>query len=130
MKIISLTLLSGLLFTFASCKKDDNMPTKVTYDVECSNCTVYLNGEMPGPVVSNPTSTPILVKGSWTHTVDNPSDKTFKLHVFVDVYHGSQNVKASITTDTNKSATMNETLGGEPSAGGMYAFDKSIKLDL
>ncbi len=119
-KLILFLLVSTSL---VACKKDrpEIKSAEVLYLVECSDCTIYLDGNQPGPV-GDP-SKAISVTGVWSKSQIGTAGKIAQIHVYVNSNQALQTVKASIKSG-DKEVSMNEQLG----AG--KAYNKLISLGL
>lgn len=128
-RIITLCVLAVLA---VSCKKEDNNTNAklITYSVECKDCTAYVNGGGLGPNTKDTTSKAVSVKGKWTTTLSNPTNKKFTLHIHSGVFQGNQNVKASISSDNNKSVKIDEIIGWTGVFPGQYPLEKLLTLEL
>lgn len=142
MKIKSYKKLSTLLMSIvasllilSSCSKDaDVTPAqKVTYQVECDYCLVYIEDNYwnPASQTERGKNQHFNVNGKWKYEFENKDLDSVEMRIYTGSLNGSQMIKASISTNDNRRVSVSEMFGfNENILEPDYPTDKIIKIKL
>lgn len=133
-KIIAIAALT--LVALVSCNKEKEVikpEQRITYNVECDYCLVYIEDNVWNRTnaLERSKNQHFAVNGKWKYEFTNTKLDSVEMMISVSVMGGKQKLKASISTNDGKITSINELMGynNDPTKED-YGFDRSLKLQL
>ncbi|MFB5946116.1 hypothetical protein [Albibacterium profundi] len=133
-KLIAIACIA--LAALASCSKEKESfdpQQKITYQVECDYCLVYIEDNVwnRNNKLDRSKNQHFNVDGNWRYEWVNTELDSIEMKIIVGVLGGKQNVKASIRTNDGKSVSFDEVMGyNDNPMKEDYGFEKVLKLKL